>query len=133
MSVHSFALQTTIYATLTADSTLSALVENIYDDVPERSTYPYVVIGDDTVNNNGTKTVDGNEHTLTLHAWAQSRGRKTVKEIMERTYELLHNANLTVTGANLVNLRAEFQTSMMDGDGITRHGVQRFRAVIFDQ
>lgn len=132
MSLHSVELQKTIYTALNSDATLSAMITGVYDDVPEGSTYPYVVIGEQTAVNFGSKTLDGLEHTLTVHVWSQYRGRKEAKEIMERIYNILHESNLSVTGANLVNLRQEFETTLVDSDGITRHGIMRFRAVVFD-
>ena len=132
MSLHSVELQKTIYTALNSDATLSAMITGVYDDVPEGSTYPYVVIGEQTAVNFGSKTLDGLEYTLTVHVWSQYRGRKEAKEIMERIYNILHESNLSVTGANLVNLRQEFETTLVDSDGITRHGIMRFRAVVFD-
>lgn len=132
MSQHSFELQTSIYNALANDSALSAIITGVYDDVPEGTAYPYVVIGEDTAINAGTKSLDGLEYTLTLHVWSQYRGRKEVKEIMARMYEVLHDADLSITNSVLVNIRQEFETTLMDGDGITRHGVMRFRAVVFD-
>ena len=52
------------------------------------------------------------------------------KNIMDRIHDLLHDSNLSVTGFNLVNLRFEFSDILRDPDGITRHGVMRFRAII---
>ena len=105
---------------------------SVFDDVPENTAYPYVVIGEETTSNNGTKTKDGLEHTLTIHAWSQYRGRREIKEIMKSVYENLHNTAISVTGASLVNIRQEFSTTLAETDGITRHGVMRFRVIIFD-
>jgi len=132
MAQHSFELQKTIFSTLSNDASLSALVNAVYDDVPETATVPYVVIGEDTAINNGSVTLDGLEHTITIHTWSEYRGRKEVKEIMQAIYDALHNQSLTITGATLVNLRQEFETTLVENDGITRHGVMRFRAVVFD-
>ena len=133
MSLHSFDLASTVYTALTGDATLMALVEGVYDDVPQDTPYPYIVVGEETTINAGTMTVDGLEHTLTLHVWSRYRGLKETKQIMERIYTLLHNSNLTVTGASLVNLRQEFSSTFVDAEGLTRHGVIRFRAMVFDQ
>lgn len=133
MSLHSFNLASAIYSRLTGDATLMGLVEGIYDDVPQDTDYPYVVIGEETTLNNGSKTLDGLEHTLTLHVWSRYRGLKETKQIMERIYALLHTYDLAVTGASLVNLRQEFSSTFVDADGLTRHGVIRFRAMVFDQ
>lgn len=132
MSQHSLAIQSAIYNTLRLDSVINGMVSGVYDDVPEGSSFPYITIGDDTAINAGSKSLDGIEYTLTLHVWSQYRGRKEVKEIMQRMYELLHDSDINVENANLVNIRQEFETSLVDSDGITRHGVMRFRAVVFD-
>ena len=105
---------------------------SVYDDVPENTAYPYVILGEETSANSGTKSLDAIEHTLTLHVWSQYRGRREIKEIMQSVYSLLHNTAITVTGASLVNIRQEFNNTLMENDGITRHGVMRFRAVVFD-
>ena len=133
MSLHSWQLQKSIFTALNGNVTgvCSANIP-IYDDVPEGSVYPYVVIGEETTSNNGTKTLDGVEHTITLHVWSQYRGRREIKEIMQSVYEKLHNTAITVTGASLVNIRQEFSNTLAEQDGITRHGVMRFRAVLFD-
>jgi|TARA_R100000455_G_C6255632_1_gene111542 hypothetical protein len=134
MAVHSFELQKAIFSTLSGASLtdVSAGSVNVYDDVPEGAPYPYVVIGEETAINSGTKDKDAVEHTLTLHVWSRYRGRKEIKLLMEQVYTTLHDSDITVSGASLVNLRQEFQTTLMENDGITRHGVIRFRAVVFD-
>ena len=38
--------------------------------------------------------------------------------------------SLNVSGFNLINLRFEFSDVLRDPDGVTRHGVMRFRAII---
>ena len=133
MSLHSWELQKAIFTALNGNvSGIGNANVPVYDDVPEGTVYPYVVIGEETSSNNGTKTLDGVEHTLTLHVWSQYRGRREIKEIMQSVYEKLHNTAITVTGASLVNIRQEFSNTLAEQDGITRHGIMRFRAVLFD-
>ena len=133
MSLHSWELQKAIFTALNGNVTgVTSANIPIYDDVAEGSLYPYIVIGEETTSNNGTKTLDGVEHTITLHVWSQYRGRREIKEIMQSVYEKLHNTAITVTGASLVNIRQEFSNTLAEQDGITRHGVMRFRAILFD-
>ncbi len=133
MSLHSWPLQQAVFTALNGNvSGIDSANVSVYDDVPENTVYPYVVIGEETAANNGTKDLDGIEHTLTLHVWSQYRGRREIKEIMQSVYQLLHDAAITVSGASLVNIRQEFNNTLMENDGITRHGVMRFRAVVFD-
>ena len=67
-----------------------------------------------------------------LNTFSQYRGSKEVKNIMSRIYALLHESSLSVSGASLVNLRFEFSDVIKENDGLTTHGLQRFRAVVFD-
>jgi hypothetical protein len=102
----------------------------VRDDFPENSTYPFVQIGEGRAIEYGTKTSDGSQVALQIDVWSRYRGAKEIKNIMDRVHTLLHNQDLTVTGTNLINLRFEFSDSLRDPDGITRHGVMRFRAVM---
>ena len=131
MSVGQFALQSTIYSALNNDNTLtSTLGVGVFDEVTEGTTYPFVAIGEDTVTDFGTKTEDGGQFTINIHVWSQYTGSKETKNIMDRIHDLLHDSSLSVTGFNLVNLRFEFSDILRDPDGVTRHGVMRFRAII---
>ncbi len=135
MALHSFALQQTIFNALdgaTINGVDGNAITGVFDDVPENTAYPYVVIGEETATNIDTKDKDAHEHTLTIHVWSQYRGRKEIKNIMSSVYTTLHNASITVSGASLVNIRHEFENTLTEADGITRHGVMRFRAVVFD-
>ena len=135
MSLHSWSLQQAIYTTLNSASITDydgGAITGVFDDVPEQTVYPYVVIGQETVTNIGTKNVDANEYTMTIHVWSQYRGLQDVKKIMQQVYTALHNVDIVVSGASMVNLRHEFENTILEADGITRHGIMRFRAVIFD-
>ena len=134
MGFYSWPLQQAIYSELSGAGItgVSGSAVSVYDDVPEGSSYPYIVIGDETSNNISTKGKDAREHTLTIHVWSQYRGRKEIKTIMQDIYSNLHDNDISVTGASLVNLKQEFETTLIETDGITRHGVIRFRAVVFD-
>ena len=102
----------------------------VFDEVPEGTATPYVTLGYGTAIDYGTKDTDGGSYTVTFHVWSEYRGSKECKQIMDRIHTLLHNHSLSVTGFNLINLRFEFSEILRDPDGITRHGVMRFRAVI---
>ena len=49
---------------------------------------------------------------------------------MDKIHDLLHDSNISVTGFNLINLQFDFSDILRDPDGVTRHGVMRFRAII---
>ena len=136
MALHSFPLQQGIFSKLSSatltDVSGTSITSRVFDDVPEGTAYPYLVIGEETATNIDTKDKEAHEHTLTFHVWSQYRGRKEIKNIMSQIYTALHNSDITVSGATLVNIRHEFENTLLESDGITRHGVMRFRVVIFD-
>ncbi len=131
MSVGQTALQTAIFTALSTDNNLtSTLGATVQDEVPSGTNYPVVQIGDDNVVDFSTKDLAGSDTTLVIHVWSRQFGSAETKNIMDRIHSLLHDSSLTVTGFNLVNCRFEFSDVMRDPDGITRHGVMRFRAII---
>ena len=131
MSIGQFALQTTIYSTLSNDNTLTnTLGAGVFDEVVENASYPFVSLGEETAIDYSTKDLNGGEFTINIHVWSQYKGAKQTKEIMDRIHDLLHDSSLSVSGFNLANLRFEFSDILRDPDGITRHGVMRFRAII---
>jgi len=130
MSVGQFQLQTAIYTALNVSAITSTLACGVYDEVIEGNTYPFITLGEETTIDYSTKTATGGETTINIHIWSQYKGSKQTKEIMDKVHDLLHDSNLSVTGFNLINLRFEYSDIMRDPDGITRHGVMRFRAII---
>ena len=135
MALHSWELQKTVYTALVNASLTSAsgsAITGVFDDLPEGTNYPYVVIGDDTATNISAKDKDIHEHTLNIHIWSQYRGRRDIKEIMGQIYTALNDISYSVSGALGINLKHEFDTTIVEGDGITRHGIMRFRAVVSD-
>tara|TARA_R100001163_G_C4928974_1_gene105760 strand:- start:102 stop:509 length:408 start_codon:yes stop_codon:yes gene_type:complete len=134
MSFHSFDLQTILYSTLNGDSTLDGIVGNnkIFDNVPQDTTYPYVVLGNITALNRGTKTLDGNDYVLDIDVWSTYRGKKEISEAMERIYELLHDTTYSVSGADMVVSQVRNTITLVENDGITRHGVLTLSVIVYD-
>jgi len=130
MSIGQFALQTSIYNALNVNAITATLSCGVYDEVIEGNTYPFISLGEETTIDYSTMTTVGSETTINIHIWSQYKGSKETKQIMDKIHDLLHDINLTVTGFNLINLRFEFSDIMRDTDGVTRHGVMRFRAII---
>ena len=134
MSFHSFDVQTILYSTLNGDSTLDGIVGNnkIFDNVPQDTAYPYVVIGNISVVNRGTKTLDGNEYSVDIDVWSEYRGKKEISDAMERIYELLHDTSYSVSGADMVVSQVRSTITLVENDGITRHGVLTLSVIVYD-
>jgi len=125
----SWALQKSVFEALTANGDLMASISGVYDHVPADTAFPYVTIGETAVTDWSSKTFDGQAHSFVLHVWSRARGRKEVKELLALTYDTLNGAALSVDAQQLVVLRFDFAQTLLDADGLTFHGIQRFRAV----
>lgn len=128
-------VQTAVYGALNNDSTLGGLVQAVYDFTPQEATdddadFPYVVIGEDTAAPWDTDDILGAEWTVTIHSWSRYRGQKEVKQIMDACYNVLHRASLSVSNFSTITVEWEFSESLLDPDGLTHHGVQRYRLLL---
>ena len=129
MSVGQFALQSSIYTALNVSAITTTLACGVYDEVVEGNSYPFITLGEETAIDSSTNNLVGAETTINIHIWSRYKGSKQTKQIMDKVHDLLHDVSLTVSGVNLINLRFEYSDIMRDPDGITRHGVMRFRAI----
>ena len=130
MSNYASELQQTVFNALDQSSTLQNLVTDVYDFVPESTAFPYVKIGEQTMVDNGTKDKKGSDFTIEVHTFSRYRGSVEIKNIMSVVYDILHESSLSVSGASLVNMRFEFSDIIKENDGLTTHGVQRFRVFV---
>ena len=129
MSDYAVAVQTSVYNALNGNSSLTSSVSGIYDFVPESTTFPYVKVGDQTMVDEGTKNKKGSDFTLMVHTFSRYRGSKEIKEIMSLVYDILHESSLSISGA-MNNMRFEFSDIIKESDGLTTHGVQRFKTFV---
>ncbi|KAA0592947.1 hypothetical protein J2848_005697 [Azospirillum lipoferum] len=126
MSASSWPLQVAVLAAL--QPALAPVP--VLDDVPQGQAFPYVVIGEDTVTDWPMLGDDeAEEIDLTLHVWSRYAGRKEAKHLMAAIKTALHQQPLPVDGQQLATLRFSFETLFVEPDGLTRHGVLRFRAL----
>lgn len=130
------AIQQAIYTKLTGNAPLMAAIVGVYDQAPQNidgadiSAFPFVNIGEDTVANWSTNDWSGYEATISVHVWSRYRGFKEAKDIQALIRTALHRTALTVSGSNHVNTEFETQTTVLDNDGVTRHGIQTFRVLL---
>ena len=125
MSDASWEIQKAVFAAL--DTALSV---SVYDHVPQNTAPPYVTLGDDTVQDWSTKTTEGEESTLTIHAWSRHEGRKEVKQLLGTIKTALHEVTLSLTGFTNILTRFDFEDTFLDADGLTYHGVMRFKMLV---
>lgn len=122
-------LQKAVYEALSHDEQLAMLVTGVYDYVPQGSSLPYVSIGQLTAEEFGSHTTEGMNVLIQIDTWYRGTGRKGLRTIMGNVYRVLHKSALAVEGQHLIDIRFEFADTDLDPDGVTFHGVQRFRAL----
>lgn len=124
-------LQKSVYAALTDDAPLTALLgaDRVYDAVPQAAAFPFIVIDQTQVRDWSTGGSLGAEHVLMLHVWSRYEGKREVCEIADAARAVLDGAALSLTGHRLITLAHQYSDLRRDEDGETHHGIVRFRAV----
>jgi len=126
------ALQGAVFAHLTADATLAALIGvplRVYDQTPDDPVYPFVQMGTVTTRPWGGLLGDGIEHVFTLTCVSRFGGAEEAKAVMAAVRASLDDAALTLTDNTLVNLRFVYGDVFRAADWRSTFGILRFRAV----
>ena len=129
------ALQTGLYAKLIADAPLMALITGVYADPQQqpasedRSSFPYVVIGEDVGTSWDTKTDFGTSASVVIDVYSRSNNLLEVKQIAGAVKLALHYTDLTIIGANHVMTVVETISALRGSDGVTKRAIIQIRVV----
>ena len=107
----------------------------IYDRVPKNTKRPFIKIGSQTSIDAGTQTFDGQEVTLTIHAWTDDafvQGQMTAKSLLSQIHTALVNADIVIPNAKVIAPRDDFSQIIESEGGETHQGVFRLRCTIYD-
>lgn len=107
------ALLVALTAQLEADPGVTATIGpgRIFDQRIPRAEPPYLVLGAMTTNDASTGDGPLSEHRFRIEAWSRLNGRKQALELADAVRAALHEADLPLAGAALINLRHERTTS----------------------
>ena len=97
-------LQAAVFAALSADVTLSAMVTDVYDEPIVGAVMPYVAFGETKTKPFDTKNSVGADTNFTVEIWSDDPGHMEAKEIMAQVDEVLHQADLILDGHSLMFL-----------------------------
>jgi hypothetical protein len=130
----SAALQRAIFAQLTNDLPLQALVAGaVYDALPTGVLPPlYVVLGSEDVRDESDKTGRGAEHRFTVSVVTESAGFSTAKEAAAAVCDALVDADLTLDRGTLVSLNFSKAKAARVGTGAMRQINMIFRVRVAD-
>lgn len=126
----SLEIQGLIVSTLNANAAVMALVNGVYDSVPENpwgTKLGYISLGPEDNNVDDADCVNGWEMFHQIDVWSRKPGRVHAKQICAAVKAAFHHANLTLTDNALVSIECVFERILKDPDQQTTHGVMQFR------
>lgn len=100
-------LQEAVYAALAADEALSLRLSGVYDQPVTGASYPYLMMGDTNMAQNSVKDIEGVRISFDILLWSDEPSQMEVKELMALADAVLHENDLSVVGADLVQLRLQ--------------------------
>ncbi len=136
--MRNFELRVAIVTALKAYAPLAALLAAdpldatpaVFDHVPQDAAFPYEVVGEPNGVDHDTDDSLGWDAELTIHQFSRFRGFEEVERIQRENDDALNRAEPILTDGRIVTLHRVSVDGVLDPDGLTRHGIHRFRAII---
>jgi len=119
-------IQQAAYTRLNTDP---ALAGKIFDEVPEGTPHPYVVIGDAVESMGGSHSEYGSDVMVDFHVWSAYRGFLEGVDLGAKIVELLDHQPLDVEGHRVIVVRHAQTMPLRDPDPRIRHVSVRFRVI----
>jgi len=105
--------------------------DGIFYHVPQNfNAYPYVVVYDIDLNSDNSDLTLAFDGVINIHSWSDKRDVSVIGDIMKEVYNSLNRADFIIDGYLLIDIMQENEIVLRDPDGITLHGVQRFRIIL---
>ena len=123
----SFELRTAIFTRLTTGN--NKINWDVFDDVPENQTPPYVQMGECRETDSSSKSEPEFELVFTFHIWSIQNSWKEVNNIVQDITESLTLTNsqtvnfLTLTNFTHTYSAIDGYNELIDLDNRTRHGI----------
>lgn len=130
MSTALLSIQKDIYDSLRINSNLKDLNASVYDYVPVKEDFPYIVIADGTENPENTFNKKGKEVTFRIHIWSRYNGFRECYKIEEEIKKELDFTDISINDYDLIYIKQEDSNSIKDPDGVTRQLVLNYRIIV---
>jgi len=108
----------------------TGLVGLVYEILENDQAFPKIWIEDGGADDWSNKDDNGLEANITLHIGSRYEGTKEIRSLMDKCHAALHNQDLTLESGQSVLCQFDRHDMVIDSDGVTRHGVMRFRLLI---
>jgi len=117
-----------IVARLRDDAGVGALVaDRVYGRPPQDVVFPYVSLGPVTAEPAGGLEQRGWDQSMQVDVWSRQPDLGVEALQVMAAVSVALASPIVVSGHRVVVMTLEFQTVTNDPDGITSHGIQRFR------
>ena len=133
MSSAEGALQTAIYAVLTGDAALTAIIgsDGVHDRLLNRTDMPYLIVGEMAASDYGTDGDGGQEIQIVIEAWSSGAGHAEAQDMAGLVRGLLDDAALTLgDGFTLVSLLHRKTRLRRETKTRLHYAEMTFRAVV---
>lgn len=126
-------IQAGLYSHLTTTNAVTSLLadgaNSILDNVPGGTPFPYIVLGEMSAKPLDTQAFSGNDVTVTLHVFSRNKGLQETKNILAALYDAIHQVDIAIPNQTLVLCQHQQTDTLLESDGLTRHGIIRFRLI----
>lgn len=116
-----------VYVALDATTGLTGIIsESLSNDDP----FPKIWLEDGGADDWSNKDDNGLEAFVNLHVGSQKEGTKEIRGLMDKCHGALHNVDLVLANGQSVLCQFVRHDVVIDSDGITRHGIMRFKLLV---
>ncbi len=127
-------LQGEIIGLLKADTALQSLVGNpvrLYQDVPAKPQFPYLVLADAQQLPDKAECINGSEIFIDLHVWSRMNNDSEREAITDAILDVLDEGqdNISMSSHRCLIFERDNVIFRRDSDNTTRHAVLTFRAL----
>ncbi|WAP67229.1 DUF3168 domain-containing protein [Jiella pelagia] len=127
MTAFSWELQKALFSAITA----ADIGASLYDEPRPGAPKPYLSFGPFDGQDDGAECLDAIEATQQIDIWSGATdGFREAKVLAGALRRAIHEQDIAISGARIVDLRIESERFLMDPDGQTKHGVVMVRALM---
>ena len=116
-----------VYVALDATSGLTGIIS---ESLSNADPFPKIWIEDGGADDWSNKDDNGLEAFVNLHVGSQKEGTKEIRGLMDKCHSALHNVDLVLANGQSVLCQFVRHDVVIDSDGITRHGIMRFKLLV---
>jgi hypothetical protein len=116
-----------VYVALDATSGLTGIIS---ESLSNADPFPKIWLEDGGADDWSNKDDNGLEAFVNLHVGSQKEGTKEIRGLMDKCHSALHNVDLVLANGQSVLCQFLRHDVVIDSDGITRHGIMRFKLLV---